>query len=252
VYHFNLVSSLAWFSSYTHQLSLLVVQAHLGSYKAQRLLIQQTGTNPPFDNKDILRYTRAALMIVMAVLLLYVNWISGIEDLRDYLNCPMNCMLDRDKGGEQLNWTIVNMFLILWSYPVHILRCIPSLARWWLSQRDNVKSMHQSILQSSLKTPIAVQYTYKGFAFVIYWIWNFLSSEFEDILELTAWLVYGIVNYRRDRDLGKTATFWDVGVNELIMTKEQWDSQNKFSFGQMLPLFLLMLPVLTFIEALGD
>jgi hypothetical protein len=74
----------------------------------------------------------------------------------------------------------------------------------------------------------------------VYWTRQLFSLELGSILELTSWLVYGIVTYRSDRDLGTTATFWDVdGGNELIMTRGQWESQNQVSFGQMLPLFLL-------------
>lgn len=61
------------------------------------------------------------LMVVLVELMLYCCWISGYENWGSDWSCPTACALGFKKGGEPLQYPIVNFVLILYAYPIAIL-----------------------------------------------------------------------------------------------------------------------------------
>jgi len=249
VYNFNIVADLAWFSSNTHLLALLVIRTYSGSSKKRVNNTSPVNNWAVFTNSDVLRYTRLSLMVVLAVLLVYVSYLSGAYNLYDNLNCPMKCLANMKKGGTPLQWTIVNTFFVLWSYPPAIVQNIPIVLRIWLRLRGKIQQWHDDVLRgpnSRLKANAVLKEIYLLLAYAIIWGWNFFASEFETVLEITGWFLYGVIGVIKDRNLAKTCQFPD---GTPCMSQDEWEKQNQFGFGQLMPLFLLALPVLTFIEA---
>jgi len=79
------------------------------------------------------------------------------------------------------------------------------------------------------------------------WIVTFWLSDLEDILEGTVWFILGVYSTVSDRDFIQGEKF-DV-TGQLTMPSNEWDKLKSFRFGQLVPLFLLSLPLLSFVES---
>lgn len=248
VYHFNIVSDLAWFSSNTHLLSLLVIRTFLGGDKDHYL---QPNQNKRIFVKDGLRCLRVLLMTIMAGLLLFVSYITGVEVLYDNLNCPMNCLIPLKKGGSALQWSIANIVLILCSYPSCILCNINTFSRAWLRMRHEILQLHKAILVrlGGHRRGWVLANIYRYSAFLAEWTWTLLASELWTVIELSGWLGLGVFSVIEDRAMGQACQYAD---GQSCMSPDQWANQDLFTFGQLVPMFLLGLPILAFIEAFDD
>ncbi|PVI00768.1 hypothetical protein DM02DRAFT_655140 [Periconia macrospinosa] len=247
-YHFNIVSDLAWFSSITHLMTLLVIRVFMGSQKPSKEHCSTTSTkssNRGFTHHDMLRYIRICLMVIMAAMLLYVCYLLGVERLYDDFNCPMKCLARSKRGGTPLKWSRMNFSLIIWSYPVSIIQIIPTFTRSWLVLRCKIEKLHYSIdknLEGTSFEKILKRAIYRTLKMIFVVFWQFLASETEDILEGIAWFVVGVISVIQDRDLANPN-------DAACMSPIEWKKQNEWGFGQLVPLFLLFLPVLSFVEA---
>lgn len=238
VYHFNLVTDLAWFSSNTHLLSLLIVRAFLYSSKSKESL-----KNDKWRAKWdfwVLRWIRVLLMLTLAGLLLYASWVSGYEYWYENLRCPASCVENLPKGGTGLKWTIVNFVLIIQVYPIQVAFAFPSLKDAWLDKARPWILMHSQnlLVQTQENRPLYVflKVVQKAFAAV----WYFLASETEACLEQIAWFTLGVIWTVGDRRLGHQSD---------TLAPEEAEAENQLGFGQFVPLLLLILPLLTLVEA---
>lgn len=240
VYHFNLVTDLAWFSSNTHLLSLLVITSFMDRDEDEK----SPSSGHRITHKDVLRYVRTFLMVILAALLLYCSYISGYYDWYGEMPCPALCIKDQlqgnrsSLGGLPLKWTIVNFVLVLSSYPFYIIATFP-IARQAI--RDLFRARFERLTNKNNWGTSARRLNYGLCCFAFFWF-----SDVEAVLELVAWFALGLYWTIGDRQRVRSLSYPN---GQPIISNPEWDSLGSFGFGQMVPLFLLLLPCLTLIES---
>jgi hypothetical protein len=249
IYHFNIVTDLAWFSSNTHILSLLVVRSFSDSAKPQAR--KTDGSSTKFVVWLMIQlpsFIRAALMLVLAVLLFYASWVAGYQHWYDDLRCPANCILNSSiwrQSGLPKRWMAVNFFYILWSYPIALLMLIRDFRLWWMDHIRTKLIDKQSL--GSRKTENIPDFRsihdiyQKGLKHVFLFVWYFFSSELITVLESCVWFSLGCWWLRTDRANGHNA-----------MDPDERTVENAWEFGQLVPIMLLLLPVLQFFESFAS
>ncbi|KAL8951987.1 MAG: hypothetical protein Q9222_002079 [Ikaeria aurantiellina] len=110
VYHFAVVSDLAWFSSNTHMTTLNVLQVYLA-------------------DRPTLRNWRVALMLSTFVMLIATITLEGHILWFDSWNSPAQCLFDDlggNIGGGPQQWMIANIVLLVYGYTSAVLRLTKS------------------------------------------------------------------------------------------------------------------------------
>jgi hypothetical protein len=239
VYHFAIVADLAWFSSNTHILSLLVVRSYQDSVKR----LPSTGERADdeeqaYYSRQGIKWLRVFLMVVMATLLMYTSWVAGYEYWDSELDCPAKCTLRGNRGGSRQKWMGADFFYVLSNYPLHIFMLIRKFRIHWIddvrprlldgvSQPDNRRN-----LSMWEKGPLLLRL----FGRVCLCIWYFLSSELIAFVEVLVWYGLGVSWLFKDRKAGH-AIMKDSGA------------EMKWGFGQLVPLFLVALPLMQVAES---
>ncbi|KAI1074247.1 hypothetical protein F5B20DRAFT_564252 [Whalleya microplaca] len=244
VYHLNIATDLAWFSSITHLLTLLVIRSFEDSVKPGA-----PNRTAPWKSSWSYRIpvlVRSALMVIMASLLLYCCWISGYSDWDDVDECPALCTVPYAKGGAPLRWVVVNFILILSGYSQALLMQSRSVRMWWMSKRHcllgrkDLDPSHQQSKNMAQHTPATatVKPLTRLYAVFIY-VWFFFASETYDILSAITWFI-----------LGGYWTFTDRQAGHDLMDGIELEKETSLlGFGQLVPLILLLLPLLQFSES---
>lgn len=243
VYHFNMVTSLAWLSSNVQLMSILSIRTELlGSLKKHRRQKYMAAGSWSVSSDIKLR---ALLMLVMAALLLYSCWIAGWEDWEDQYVCPANSALGKPHGGRPLNWLIVNFVLVISGYLTHVtIVLFPQAHIWWLDNirhhvvddraKPQIVDADRVELRYITEDRIRPSGSVKGWRKWTRWVWFFFASETLHVLmDGFVWFILGIV--------------WIAGDLE-YMTEAAPDVRQKENdiegFGQLVPLFLVGLPFL--------
>ena len=312
VYHFTVVTNLAWFSANTHLLSMLVVRSFDVSAKSDN---SSSGVQPASERNEALKkhqprqfrakmpsLLRVIFMLVMAGMLLYASLVTGYEQWYDFVNCPAACTLPYPKGGEPRQWMVANVLLILYSYPLAVFLLWRRGREYWVNSALRRRLLDDrgirrrgsesygggggdgggdggGVLPRSTSPPLAVheeqlvplqlyelqslapsqrlqqnevqaQAKKKGLtlsracraAFAA--VWYLLASETSAVLVQIMWHVLGYYYTFTDRRLGHEL-MRDMGREEDI------DAENSLGFGQLVPIFLLLLPVLQFSESVA-
>jgi hypothetical protein len=232
IYHFTIATDLAWLSSNIHLLSLVVI----GHYLEEEEEKDDHGSRRPIptdaNTKSLLRQVRVTLMLVLASLLLYCVTISGYQDWYDELGCPVLCIKTRLQQGEltyggiPLLWLIVNYILIFYDYIISIAGAFPSARR---------KILHPIYRQ--------IQHTPSRRRSLSSWLCAMLAFLVSDLVESLlgiAWFALGLLWLVQDRNRAR----WQGWMSD-----DEWRSLGTFGFGQLVPIFLLLLPALTFVES---
>ncbi|KXH61434.1 hypothetical protein CSAL01_12238 [Colletotrichum salicis] len=135
VYHFLIVTDLAWFCTNSHLLSLVVTRNMRDSVKR---------THPDRYNREqtelaarLSRALRILLMVSTFAFLMFAFWATGFEMAYVYLNCPMDCMLVEQKGGGPWNQMVANMVLMSYFYAVQVFLTWRTGRVYWM---DHVRS----------------------------------------------------------------------------------------------------------------
>ncbi|KAK3986767.1 hypothetical protein QBC44DRAFT_401828 [Cladorrhinum sp. PSN332] len=241
VYHFDIATDLAWFSSITHLSSLLVLRyAHSPTAKKG-----PDRTKLPWRMKGwplkIHIGVRLVLMLLFASLLLYASWVTGYECWDCDTPCPAKCTLGRPKGGEPQQWLIVNWVLIWYGYTRHVLSLSVTVRSFWLdhvrgfvvpSEPVGLRKLHAGCPGSWRRTAAGAAKT------VFFWVWNIFSSDMFDIFELILWFAlgcYGIIDTRHD--------------GHRVMSETEAEAEDRIGFGQLVPIVLLLSSPLAVIES---
>lgn len=248
VYHFSIVSDLAWFSANTHLLSLLVVVRFDGSVKPALTMTRE-------QRREFTRWPRFStlirmtLMIVLAALLLCCCAITAYKDWNDEWCCPAICTVGLSWGGEPLRWFLVSLVLNIYAYSIAIPSVLKRFRVEWLANikpflfeqpSSDANPIEDTSRTSNLFVRALSAVTLAFRSFVIYPIWCFLASEFVSILEMIAWFALGINWTTTDRARAHDPT---------IMLPKEADDEESWGFGQLVPVILLLLPVVQFIES---
>ncbi|KAI1843013.1 hypothetical protein JX266_010866 [Neoarthrinium moseri] len=240
VYHLNIVTDLVWFSSNTHLLSLLVVRSFEQSVKPNQRQPANNARRPRQFKAKLPSLIRALLMCILAGMLLYLTWVSACSEWYGVLDCPAQCTLPYGKGGSPLQWAIVNFVLVLYTYPLALFMLSRGSRIFWVDKCRPTLIDDKSLVAAGQKVNWGQHGSLPGKGLKAFFlsVWFFLSSDMEAILEQIAWHVLGYYWLFSDRDNG-----------HIIMDESEKEKENGLGFGQLVPLFLLMLPVVQFFES---
>lgn len=237
-YHLNIVTDLVWFSSNTHLLSLLVVRSFAVSVKPTATHTRGPRKQFTMANSSLLR---AILMCFQAALLLYFSYIQGYYKWWDMYDCPAACAIGRRKGGEPRRWMIANFVLIFYEYSISLFMLWRRGRKSWLEHLRHriidTKSLppdQQSKVWMEEDTLI-----WKITRVLFLSIWYFESSETSGVMVQTVWHVLGYYWLITDR-------YW----GHLVMEQSEQDKENELGFGQLVPLFLLLILIVQLLESL--
>ncbi|KAI4116844.1 MAG: hypothetical protein LQ345_002814 [Seirophora villosa] len=234
VYHFSIIYDLAWFSSNTHMTTLSVLRARL------------------VEEPSLLKW-RVSLIILMALFLCTGISLEGHRDWYQSYHAPAQCLFNDLPGnfsGEPARWSVAQVILIVLWYSVVIS---------WLYYNDALHSFF-------FEKPIRRVNTFQGTVHNKRCLWRTargvraitaftILRPVEILLRMSAKLHAGVltlmgsITFGLIFDLGFFA--WgllDVISDRSIPSSEIVGDENKWGFGQIVPVFLLASIVLSFKE----
>ncbi|KAL6399904.1 hypothetical protein AUP68_17314 [Ilyonectria robusta] len=236
IYHFTTVTELAWFSSNTHLLSLLVVHSYADSVKY--FSPERDDPKRQYLSRQAINWIRITLMSLMAILLLFGSWVSAYENWNSEYNCPAKCTLEKARGGKPLMWMRVDFFYVFYNYVPGILDLIRPFRLWWIdrfrwycidSRGQPADKSHTSFWDMP---PKALRYV--GIVFRVFWY--ILASETVSFLEMVYWFTSGVISIFDTQQFGHS-----------IMKNP--DDEKKLGFGQLVPVFLLVIQIMQFSDS---
>jgi hypothetical protein len=238
VYHFSIVRELAFFSSNSHLLSLLALWS---TFSSDRKLYKKTGAKRRVPLSFTTKW-RFFCIFAFFVLLLAGQWVTAFKDWDNMYECPAACVPSgvKELGGQPLGWAIATTYFLVAGYSQWTMqlgeklldreKVIRRRARVFASNTDRVLSRR---LEHYPKTLGLIRSTRKAAL-----IWRFWT--FSDVTELVTMLAWFIAN-----------TYWtwqDKSAGYGLMSQKEWTRENVMGFGQIVPLVLLMLPLMVFLE----
>ncbi|KAK4225611.1 hypothetical protein QBC38DRAFT_482560 [Podospora fimiseda] len=236
VYHFDIATDLAWFSSITHLSSLLVL-------RYQHSLTAKKGPDRvkfPWRMQwwplKIYVGVRLVLMLLFAALLLYSSWVTGYACWDNKTSCPAKCTLGLPRGGEPQQWMIVYWVLIWYGYTRHVLSLSVTIRAFWLEHVRRFVVPHKPV--SLRKIGCGKKTVVNLFKTVFFWVWNIFSSDMFDVFELILWFAigcYGMIDTRHD--------------GHRVMSEAEAEAEDRIGFGQLVPIVLLLSSPLAVIES---
>ena len=241
VYHFAIILDLAWMSSNTHLLTLGVLHDYFLKHRE-------------------IRYWRLALMFCTFVMLFIANVYSGISTWYDDFAYPAQCDIDAVNqdpssiGGVPARYAytsaaflmygygrgIVSLFPGIWKpisayYRHHILRRLDHYFDSGIRYDSKLSHLKQTL---STKTGRLLL----GLVLVLYEvIYTFVNMVFY-IITSSAWSVLAI------------QTFWFAYGNWGVWSDRAYawtymeGDEDKWGFGQLVPLLLIGLPLLSIVD----
>ncbi|KAH7007128.1 hypothetical protein EDB80DRAFT_777719 [Ilyonectria destructans] len=236
IYHFSTVTGLAWFSSNTHLLSLLVVHSYADSVKY--FSPKRDDPKLRYLSRQAINWIRIILMSSMAILLLFCSWVSAYENWENEYNCPAKCTLGSAHGGKPLMWMRVDFFYVFYNYGPGILSLIRPFRLWWIdrfrwycidSRGQPADKGHISFWDMP---PKALRYV----GIVFRTLWYILASETVSFLEVIYWFISGVYSISVTQRYGHS-----------LMKNP--DDEKKLGFGQLVPVFLLVLQIMQFSDS---
>ncbi|KAK1706446.1 uncharacterized protein BDZ83DRAFT_593724, partial [Colletotrichum acutatum] len=169
VYHFLIITDLAWFCTNSHLLSLVVTRRMRDSVKR---------THPHRYNHEqtelaarLSRALRIFFMVSTFAFLVFAFWATGFELVYAYMSCPMDCMLIflTWRTGRIYWMDHIRSFLVdRQGQPVNVLNPEMVFKRW----------TENKVLKALKALPLA--------------LWYFLASETGMLLGLTGYFIYGV------------------------------------------------------------
>jgi hypothetical protein len=243
LYHFSIASDLAWFSSNTHLLSSIAVQGR----RSIKSLARPDIPKPTWWPRPS-EFLRILLKTLLATMLLYTCWVMGFYGWTDEYNCPVACITGLPKGGEPVRWTITNFVLILYSYPFMLLHYskrgrlewVTKFRHKWVDDKglkiQNIQLESKSVDAESQGRGVSYFRAFREWIFLP--AFYFLASELASVLEQITWFTLGVYWTWQDRTGGHS-----LMTNNIAAEEDSW------GFGQIVPMLMLLLPLLQFLES---
>ena len=251
VYHFIVVTNLAWFGSGAHLLALLAIRTEvLGSMKdGLRTRYEEYGNANSWGRwfrKRVSRrldvWVRLLTMMLMAGLLLYCCWVAGADGLYDHYECPANCARMGPRGGVPLQWMIVNFVFVIRGYLEWVFLLWGTFQAKWIGSKWRVR-----IVDEQGGEPGNDNWReFPPWKRCWVWVWYVQKSEtLSFVLDGLVWLLLGAVSAFNDRK----------EAHEYFTREDMWASEDERDkeddvegFGQLVPLLLIGLPFLQVLQ----
>ncbi|MCJ1288250.1 hypothetical protein MMC26_007605 [Xylographa opegraphella] len=217
-YHFSIITDLVWFSSSSHLTAMLILSDYLQEYHAAR-------------------FWRVVLMGTMCLLLMVATILETNQLWYDRLPVPVRCTFLTTAGnmkGPIVGFTFLTFILLVYGYSTTVLPLFSPIndlieakskrfENWMKASRK--PSQGKSAMARLLYTIIKLTFKY------VYYYFQYVNFLFDLIF-------YG---------LGVWFLFDDIAAGQLYMDSSSGGTQS-WGFGQLMPMFLLSLPILTILE----
>ena len=220
-YHFFIVNALAWFSINTHLVTLVVLRDRL-------------------SKRPDLRLWRTIAMILLALFLVISTFLTshkymfqpkdGNVDF-DLFKCPAICFINDlpgHTGGQPMQWAVVGAFLLPWAY-------FNTLVPIFKPTKSRLKQKIITKYRAFTPSISLLCIIYHSLGWVLRNVWDLLRSAVLCAIFNVIWFTFGVVSMFSDRAHGRS----------LMAAGE---SENAWSFGQILPLLLVALPIVSAAE----
>ena len=219
VYHFTIVTDLAWFSSSTHLSAMRILNRYLREYTAAR-------------------FWRVIVMLVMYSLLMTSSVLESNDSWYASLPSPARCLFKATSGNVTLPsnafWLAFNIGITTWAYATTIIPLFPSVClpirNGWNVFLKQAKSLMKS---TNSRTKRHVKHRSK----VVRVIRALTNGDLLDIYFEVFWFAFSLWSIITDRAYG-----------EPYMSSSDVGAQSSWGFGQLVPVFLISLPILTALE----
>ncbi|KIM19575.1 hypothetical protein M408DRAFT_334344 [Serendipita vermifera MAFF 305830] len=231
VYHFTVVTDLAWMSANTQLIALVALRRQLREeenwyripsvtiYDHQRLRLQRRMAK-------FLKDWRVGCMLALAVLLYLACLVQGHQYWGDSFQCPIECVikdLPNKIGGEPARWMVANAILMPITYATTM---VPIFQK-------------SSMLPEIFRTRLARNIRKDSTLFRVFgWIYFIFCSMPVEMTAQTVWFC-----------IGTWWTFKDVRLGQSLMSENK---ELDWGFGQIVPILLLMLPIMGAVQAWYD
>ena len=240
--HWWVVFDLAFFSSVTHQASLLVLRNYLTKYRRFR------------DLRVFLMFSNYIMLLVSAIL-----------SFRDYHEqtkyCPIQCTFDRVRTKRFAASPIYTVQMVLLSivffWQLVMLYTNP---KTWDKPRyegaaDSELDAGDELLGQQLPNPATNEVNKSpqraGKSFFKKWhsFYTRARNRYPRPYAGLRWVVVMLLRPPSAMVWAFIMTLWALGIRRLLWDR-QWatGAENRWSFGQVLPLLLIVLPFFTIIE----
>ncbi|KAL9596386.1 MAG: hypothetical protein Q9219_005821 [cf. Caloplaca sp. 3 TL-2023] len=225
VYHFNIVTDLAWLSSSTHLTSLNVLRAQ-------------------FRESPSLRDWRVGLMLLLGLQLLIATVLEGHWRWNDSWFSPAQCLfsdLPGNYGGRPAFWSVFQVILIFFGYGASILRLYDIYLVEYLliekplslvdSLRNTITNKRSAWSHAGGIKAFTATVTLRPLHHMITWTAKllygavvFFDSIVTNLVLDLAWFAYGLLGIIEDRNFPQSYIVGD---------------ENAWGFGQIVPILLL-------------
>jgi hypothetical protein len=229
VYHWTTVADMAWLGSGTQLASLTVTTEWLRTTNQRRRRYLWL---------PLLSTWRVICMAATCILLMVVVWLEGFKDWYGSYKKLAHCISwsPAGWGDEDEFWTISSLLIVPAAYSMALGSLILSARGVRLSFRPQIE-VWEARVTGRLGRNSAWLRVYAPGRWITLGLWYLLRSEPFILLYELAWFSAGLYYIINDRTYGHN-----------LMLPEDIDDENAISFGQLVPLLLLMLPFMAFIE----
>lgn len=241
LYHFAMIMDLAWMSSNTHLLTLGVLHDYFVKHRE-------------------MRYWRLTLMVCNFVMLFVANVYSGTSTWYDDFAYPAQCEFDAVNqdpswiGGEPARYAYSNAGLLMYGYVRGIVGLFPGIWKPVTSYYkghflrpldryfDSGIRHHSKLLHLDQTLSVRLTRLLLGLILVLYevaytvvqTVFHIITSSAWSVLVMqTFWFAYGNWGVWSDRAYARTYMEGD---------------EDKWGFGQLVPLLLIGLPLLSIMD----
>ena len=220
-YHFFIVNDLAWFSINTHLATLVILREYL-------------------SKAPDLRLWRAIAMIFLPTFLIISTFLTSHKYMFeakdgnidfDAFKCPAICLikdLPGNIGGQPLLRAIVGGVLLPCAY---LNTLIPILK----STKSHLKRRIATTYRLFTPSLNLLRIIYCSLGWLLLKLWDLLRSAILCTIFNIIWFAFGVFSMFSDRAHGRR-----------LMAPDE--SENVWGFGQILPLLLVALPIISAIE----
>lgn len=230
VYHFSIVTDLAWFSSNTHLVTLDVLRVYLAG-------------------EPTLRLWRICLMLGTVVLLIVGVIFEGHRAWYDSWYSDAQCLFDDlrgNVGGLPAKWMAINIVLIVYNYTTSIFGLLQKSWEGDIVDRTlevwyNNLQKQKIALAKKKDLGLTASYAAQLGAYSISFCFLFFCTALSTILgSLTVSLLINVGWF--------AVGLWSIVEDRSVSPSDIDGDENRWAFGQIVPVLLLSSAVFTLKE----